>query len=76
MKFAIPPPDAGSHHDPSPPQPLLNEVEAAAKLTIKPATLAYWRATKRVPQPAYLKIGKALRYRHEDLDAFIEASRR
>lgn len=50
--------------------PLLTEIEAAAKLGIKPETLQNWRSTKRYPL-AYLKIGRSVRYRNSDLDRFL-----
>ena len=53
---------------------LLTEAQAAALLSIAPATLTAWRTTKRAAQPAYCRIGGAVRYRRSDLAAFIEHS--
>lgn len=39
---------------------------------ISEQTLALWR--KRGIGPVFLRIGKSIRYRKEDLDAFIKAS--
>lgn len=49
---------------------LLTETEAAAILTISPATLRRWRWIEKGPQ--FVKIGGAVRYRRADLTAFIE----
>lgn len=52
---------------------LLTTEQAAARLNISPGTLTVWRATKRHILP-YIKISKRfVRYRAEDIDAFIEA---
>ena len=45
--------------------------EAAAILTVEPTTLEAWRC--RGGGPAFLKLGKAVRYRDEDLEAFMES---
>ena len=50
---------------------LLNEREAAAVLTLKPATLTNWRHTGRYGLP-YIRAGKAIRYRLSELLAFME----
>ena len=52
---------------------LLNEEQAAAILHVMPNTLAVWRSTKRYAIP-FVKIGACVRYRHSDLEAFIEAN--
>ena len=53
---------------------LLTETEAAAILGLtNPKTLAVWRSTKRYPL-RYVKYGRTVRYRRQDLDAFIEAN--
>ena len=48
--------------------------QAAQALGIKPGTLEVWRV--RGDGPAYLKIGRAVRYRRDDIEAFILAGRR
>lgn len=45
--------------------------EAAEYLGLSKATLEAWRV--RGGGPVFLKMGKACRYRQEDLDAFIES---
>ena len=55
------------------PTGLMNPVQAAEYLNIKPATLAVWRATNR-RKLAYVKVGGQVRYRRTDLDAFISAN--
>ncbi len=55
-----------------PPEPLLNRKEAARYLSVSPGTLAVWDCTKRYNlQP--LKIGRAVRYRREALDEFLQS---
>jgi excisionase family DNA binding protein len=44
--------------------------EAAAYLGIAFSTLSTWRCTKRYPLP-YIKVGRSVRYRRADLDAFL-----
>jgi excisionase family DNA binding protein len=44
---------------------------AAAYLGIKVTTLAMWRSTKRYPL-RYVKVGRYVRYRKSDLDAFLD----
>ena len=47
--------------------------EAAAYLGLAVSTLNKWRC--HGGGPTYLKLGRAVRYRHEDLDAFLTARR-
>lgn len=55
-------------------QHLLTEAEAADYLhDIPPGTLRQWRHLGR--GPAYVRLGRHVRYRPEDLDAFIQANR-
>jgi len=51
--------------------PLITPEEAARLLGVKPSTLAAWRTLGRYHLP-YVKIGAKVRYRPEDIDAFIE----
>ena len=48
---------------------LINEAEAALYLTISPRTLQAWRC--RGVGPVFVKVGRAVRYDREVLDAFI-----
>lgn len=48
---------------------LLNEAEAADLLGLRAKTLCRWRWQDR--GPAYCKVGGAIRYRPQDLEAFI-----
>lgn len=50
---------------------MLRTKEAAGYLDLKKCTLEAWRVKGN--GPVYLKLGKAVRYRKEDLDAFINA---
>ncbi len=50
--------------------PLVDEKRATEFLDLAPGTLSVWRCTRRYPLP-YVKIGRAVRYRMSDLEAFI-----
>jgi excisionase family DNA binding protein len=52
---------------------LISEIEAAKYLGLCVATLRAWRCTRRV-NLRYHKIGRAVRYRIEDLEAFIQSA--
>ena len=46
--------------------------DAAEYLGIAESTLAVWRSNKRYKLP-YIKVGRLIRYKLSDLDAFIES---
>ncbi len=48
---------------------LLTPAQVADRLGVSVATLATWRCTKRYPL-AYVKVGRLVRYRISDIDAF------
>lgn len=50
---------------------LLDRKTAAKYLRVSPGTLAVWDCTKRYDLKP-LKVGRAVRYRKEDLDKFLE----
>lgn len=50
----------------------LTSQEAAEYLGIAATTLAIWRCTNRYQLP-YIKVGRLVRYRPSDLDAFMAA---
>ena len=50
---------------------LLTEKEAAAYLGIEPQTLCAWRTTQRY-NLRFIKVGRLVRYRPEDVEAFLE----
>jgi len=59
-----------------PPSPLLDPASAGRYIggdvsPISPLTLADWR-TKRTG-PAYIRVGRLIRYRQADLDAWLES---
>ena len=54
------------------PMRLLTESEAAELLHLSPSTLKKWRRTCRGPR--YHRLGSAVRYKVEDLDAFIRGA--
>jgi len=49
---------------------VMNDVEAAEVLDMAPTTLRKWRSTGQ--GPSYLKLGKNVRYRLEDLNAYLQ----
>lgn len=51
----------------------LTEMEAAARLGLKVATLRAWRHQGR--GPAYVRLGRAIRYLALDIDEFLTSSR-
>lgn len=53
-------------------EPLLTDDEAATLLSLSVATLKKWRRIRRGPR--YYRLGSAIRYRREDLEAFISGS--
>jgi excisionase family DNA binding protein len=55
--------------------PLLDEVQAAQYLDVSPGTLSVWRCTGRYQLP-FLKVGRKVRYRLSDLDAWLESRTR
>lgn len=63
--------DAGASQGPTN-QPL-TEGEAAARLGLKVATLRAWRNQGR--GPAYVRLGRAIRYLSADLDEFLHSNR-
>ena len=50
---------------------LLDDKAAAAYLSLSPGTLSVWRSTGRYNLP-YVKVGRLVRYRRADLDAWLE----
>jgi excisionase family DNA binding protein len=53
--------------------PLLTRQEAADYLKVSPATLAKWACEKTQSLP-YVKVGRLVRYRIKDLEAYIAES--
>lgn len=51
---------------------LVDELEAAEILGVATGTLSVWRSTGRYCLP-FLKIGRKVRYRRADLNAWIES---
>ena len=50
-------------------QNLLTPQDVADRLGVSTTTLATWRCTKRYPL-TYVKVGRLVRYRADDVDAF------
>jgi len=48
---------------------LLTPQDVATRLGVSTTTLSTWRCTKRYPLP-YVKVGRLVRYRLADVDAF------
>ena len=53
---------------------LLSEKQAAKSLTVGAKCMQAWRT--RGGGPAYVKIGRLVRYRQSDLDAWLEERKR
>lgn len=53
--------------------PLMTPAEAADFLRVRVRTLADWRLDGK--GPVYLKVGHLIRYRHEDIDRWLESHR-
>lgn len=51
---------------------IVNEQEAATVLSVTVHCLRSWRWRKQ-DGPPYLKLGSCVRYRKQDLDAFLES---
>jgi Helix-turn-helix domain len=51
---------------------LLSPQETADRLHTKTSTLAIWRCTKRYPELPWVKIGRKVLYKEEDVRSFIE----
>lgn len=51
----------------------LNEKDAAARLGLTAATLRAWRHQRR--GPAFVRLGRAVRYLASDIDKFVHANR-
>jgi excisionase family DNA binding protein len=52
--------------------PLLDVPEAAALLGLKPWTLRQWISQRRI---AFIKVGRLVKFRYADIEAFIERNR-
>ena len=53
----------------------LTTQEAAEILGLSPMTLTTWRS-RQVPRgPAFVRMGRAVRYEREEIERFIEAAR-
>jgi predicted DNA-binding transcriptional regulator AlpA len=53
---------------------LLDEAKLAAKLAVSRSTLQSWRYAGKGPR--YIKVGKFIRYRNADVDAYLRAQTR
>ena len=53
--------------------PLLSSADVAELLDVSERTLEFWRYARK--GPAYLKVGKRVRYRPADVEAYLEANR-
>ncbi len=54
------------------PDKLINRVEAAAILGLRPNTLAIWAITGRYNLP-FIRCGRMIRYRASDLDKWLKS---
>ena len=58
---------------PTAPPELLPRKKAAEYLGVAPHTLAVWAVHRRVALP-FIRVGRLVKYRREDLDAFLVAN--
>ncbi len=78
---ALPPTAANLHQRrpaaaaPLDPADLLTDAQVAQLLDVSPKTLATWRSTGRYALP-FLRIGARIRYRRQDVAAWLESRRR
>ena len=56
------------------PDDLLTDAQVALMLGVSPKTLATWRSTGRYALP-FLRIGARIRYRRQDVNAWLESRR-
>jgi hypothetical protein len=56
-------------------RPLLSDQDVSTLTGVAPGTLAIWRSTGRVDLP-YIKLGRKVAYKPEDVEAFLEQNRR
>jgi len=54
---------------------ILDENASAALLGLSPGTLSVWRSTGRYKLP-FIKVGRKVRYRRTDLDAWLASRTR
>ena len=54
---------------------LLDERQTAEFLNVSPGTLSVWRSTGRYHLP-FVKVGRKVRYRRSDLEAWLESRAR
>ena len=54
---------------------LLDEQQAADTINVTPGTLSVWRSTGRYNLP-FIKVGRKVRYRRVDLEAWLESRTR
>ena len=52
---------------------LLTQDDVAEMLGVKAATLSVWRSAGRYDLP-FIRVGRCIRYRAEDVERFIEAN--
>lgn len=67
-------PDSYRQHEPLnlSPSDLITPDQVAAALGLSHRTLAAWRSSRRNPLP-YVKVGSRVRYRRQDVAAWLEA---
>lgn len=51
---------------------LMTEADVARRLNLAVGTLQSWRITGKGPE--FVKLGRAVRYRPEDIERFVQAS--
>lgn len=51
--------------------PVVDEIEAARMLGCAHRTLANWRSRRQGPR--FIRVGRLIRYRHDDLQKYLDA---
>lgn len=54
---------------------LLTDIQAAEILNLSPQTLRNWRFISSSNKPSWIKLGRAVRYRLSDIEAYLEKNR-
>lgn len=55
-------------------KPLMTTKQVSIRTNVPEQTLDNWRTTGRVKGLPWVRIGGAVRYRHEDVEAFIDSN--
>jgi predicted DNA-binding transcriptional regulator AlpA len=74
LNLTIVPPQSATSEQSSTMSDLIDEPALAARLGVSRSTLQSWRYAGRGPR--YIKLGRIVRYRNADVDAYLRANTR